>query len=81
MDLHQPSVDCPGQWVRSGDEAGKTWRCTRCGAVYAGDDATARDAIWREYEMELLFFRLGAQGRLLLGVERAARPRGRGDSG
>jgi hypothetical protein len=81
MDLHHPAVDCPGQWVRAGGEGGKGWRCTRCGAVYSGDDATARDAIWREYEMELLFFRLGAQGRLLLGVERAERPTRRGESG
>ena len=76
MNLHDPTVECPGQWVRRSTESGTEWRCTRCGTVFSGDDASAREAIWREYELELLFFRLGAQGRLLLGMERAGRPRG-----
>jgi hypothetical protein len=76
MELHHPAGECPGQWVRTPGASASQWRCTHCGAAYAGADITAREAIWREYEMELLFFRLGAEGRLLLGAERSARGAG-----
>jgi hypothetical protein len=79
-ELHDHAGECPGQWVRATAEARSEWRCTHCGAAYSGADITAREAIWREYELELLFFRLGAEGRLLLGAERIARGVG-GDSG
>jgi hypothetical protein len=73
MELHHPEGECPGQWVRTTTPPVTEWRCTHCGAAYSGDDISARESIWREYELELLFFRLGAEGRLLLGAERSAR--------
>jgi hypothetical protein len=79
MELHDKTGECPGQWVRTSSGQSE-WRCTHCGAAYGGDDISAREAIWREYELELLFFRLGAEGRRLLGVERTARGAG-GDGG
>jgi hypothetical protein len=80
MELHHPEGECPGQWIRSSSTSASEWRCTHCGAAYAGADISAREAIWREYELELLFFRLGAEGRLLLGAERSVRRVG-GESG
>ena len=70
MDLHHSREECPGRWVRSEERRVGEWRCTHCGAAYAGDDIAARESIWREYEMELLFFRLGSEGRRLLGGDR-----------
>lgn len=76
MELHHQSGECPGRWVRSEGRPVSEWRCTHCGAAYSGDDITARESIWREYEMELLFFRLGSEGRRLLGGERGSSPAG-----
>jgi hypothetical protein len=76
MELHDQTGECPGQWVRMTTSRQSEWRCTHCGAAYGGADIAAREAIWREYELELLFFRLGAEGRRLLGVERTARRAG-----
>ena len=72
MNLHHPSAECAGSWVRTASDVGTAWRCTRCGATHPGDDVAAREAIWREYEMDLLFFRLGAQGRLLMTKKKHA---------
>lgn len=65
MELHRDLRECPGHWTRRPRGPRIEWRCSACGATHSAEDQAARAAIHREYEMEVLLFRLVAEGRQL----------------
>jgi hypothetical protein len=67
--------DCHGRWQRGEEAAGVRWYCGQCGAIYP-DGVPVRFAVLREYDLELILFRLGREGRRLLSTSPEARRAG-----
>jgi PHP family Zn ribbon phosphoesterase len=72
--LTHTTEDCAGRWQRIEAARRATWRCSRCGASYR-DGVAVRFAVLREYDLELIIFRLVREGRRLLGAPPGRPPR------